>query len=80
MRIDAASLPKLNGKRYEVWLTNAARTRMQPVGWLGANGTAALTVPPDLLKRFTDIEVSVQPVDASTYDYSGTSVLRGDYA
>ncbi len=80
MRIDAAGLPQLNGKRYEVWLTNAARTRMQPVGWLGANGMAALTVPPDLLKRFTDIEVSVQPVDASSYDYSGTSVLRGDYA
>jgi hypothetical protein len=80
MRIDAAGLPQLNGKRYEVWLTNAARTRMQPVGWLGANGAAALTVPPDLLKRFSDIEVSVQPVNASTYDYSGTSVLRGDYS
>ena len=80
MRIDAAGLPQLNGKRYEVWLTNAARTRMQPVGWLAANGMAALTVPPDLLKRFSDIEVSVQPVNASTYDYSGTSVLRGDYS
>jgi anti-sigma-K factor RskA len=80
MRVDAASLPRLTGKRYEVWLTNAARTQMQPVGWLGADGTAALTVPADLLSRFSDIEVSVQPLDAKTYDYSGTSVLRGGYA
>jgi hypothetical protein len=80
MRIDAAGLPQLSGKRYEVWLTNAARTQMQPVGWLGTDDTAAMTIPTDLLNRFTDIEVSVQPVDAASYDYSGTSVLRGGYA
>lgn len=77
--VDAASLPRLSGKRYEVWLTNGQRTQMQPVGWIGANGTATLTVPRDLLDRFSDIEVSVQPLDAKTYDYSGTSVLRGGY-
>jgi hypothetical protein len=80
MRIDAAGLPRLTGQRYEVWLTNAARTRMQPVGWLGADDKAAMTVPADLLRRFDHIEISVQPVDASSYDYSGTSVLRGGYA
>lgn len=78
--IDASSLPQLAGKRYEVWLTDGARKSMQPVGWLGSHGTARMTVPTDLLSRFTDIEVSVQPLDAASYDYSGTSVLRGDYS
>jgi hypothetical protein len=77
MTIDAASLPQLAGKRYEVWLTNKARTEMQPLGWLAPNGTAAVTVPPDLMSRFQDVEVSVQDVAAKTYTYSGTSVLRG---
>jgi hypothetical protein len=81
MKLDAAALPALDAKhRYEVWLTNAARTQMQPVGWIGADGTAELTVPPDLMSSYSDIEVSVQQVDAPTYDYSGTSVLRGSYA
>jgi hypothetical protein len=80
MRIDAAGLPQVRGQRYEVWLTNAARTRMQPVGWLGANDRAAMTIPVDLLHRFDHIEISVQPIGASNYNYSGTSVMRGDYA
>lgn len=80
MKIDASALPHVAGKRYEVWLTNRARTAMQPVGWLGTNGTAAMTVPTDLMTRFSDIEVSVQPVAAKSYDYSGTSVLRGNYS
>ena len=77
IRIDAASLPELTGQRYEVWLTNAQRTRMQPIGWLSHSGTATMTVPQDLLARFTDVEVSVQRVAAPDYTYSGTSVLRG---
>jgi hypothetical protein len=80
MSIDAASLPHLSGKRYEVWLTNDARTKMQPVGWLGADGVAAMTIPSDLMAQYQDIEVSVQPVDTNDYVYSGTSVLRGSIA
>lgn len=81
LSIDAASLPKLRSdERYEVWLTNAARTQMQPVGWIGTDGTASLTVPSDLTAKFSAIEVSVQQLDAPTYDYSGTSVLRGSYS
>lgn len=81
MRLNAASLPSLDARhRYEVWLTNAERTRMQPVGWIGTDGKTTLTVPANLMSRFSDIEVSVQQVDASTYTYSGTSVLRGSYA
>ena len=80
MSVDAASLPRLDAEhRYEVWLTNSARTRMQPVGWIGSNGTANLTVPPALVSSFGAVEVSVQSVDAPSYDYSGTSVLRGSY-
>lgn len=80
MRIDAASLPNLDAQhRYEVWLTDAARTRMQPLGWIDTNGSAELTVPASLMNSYRAIEVSVQQVDASSYDYSGTSVLRGSY-
>jgi Anti-sigma-K factor rskA len=77
--IDASSLPQLTGRRYEVWLTDADRTAMQPVGWIAADGTGDIRVPEDLMHRFSDIEVSVQKVDARSYDYSGTSVLRGAY-
>lgn len=81
LRVDAAALPALSSnQRYEVWLTDAARTRMQPVGWIGTDGHAAVTVPADLKRTFSDIEVSVQHIDAQKYDYSGTSVLRGAYA
>lgn len=79
VHIDAAGLPQLSGKRYEVWLTNDGRTQMQPVGWINANGTAAMTVPSDLLSKYSDLEVSVQDVNAKDYAYSGTSVLRGYY-
>ena len=80
LRIDATSLPSLDAAhRYEVWLTDAARVRMQPVGWIDTNGKADLTVPESLADGYQAIEVSVQQVDASSYAYSGTSVLRGRY-
>ncbi len=53
---------------------------MKPVGWLGADGKATLSVPTDLMQRYSDIEVSVQDVDAPSYLYSNVSVLRGEYA
>jgi hypothetical protein len=80
LKVDAASLPSLDPThRYEVWLTNSGRTQMQPVGWIGADGKADLTVPGNLLHTYSDIEVSVQQVDSTSYVYSGTSVLRGSY-
>ena len=80
LTVDATSLPSPGSQhRYEVWLTNSARTQMQPVGWVGANGKATLSVPQDLVTHFSAIEVSVQDVDAPSYDFSGTSVLRGSY-
>jgi hypothetical protein len=79
MRIDASALPRLSGKGYEVWLTDAQRTDMKPVGWIGPDGTATIKVPPSLMQTYTDIEVSVQDVHAQTYSYSNVSVLRGAY-
>ena len=56
---------RVAGKRYEVWLTNDRRTTMQPIGWIGTNGTATMTVPADAdAAQYGDIEVSVQNVDA----------------
>lgn len=75
--VTATSLPKLAAKRYEIWLTDSGRTRMQPIGWIGNNGTAHLTVPSALMSRFEDLEVSVQNMGARSYNYSGESVLRG---
>jgi hypothetical protein len=81
MKVNAATLPKLDAQhRYEVWLTNPQRTSMKPIGWLGDNGDAELTVPGNLMTTYSDIEVSVQKVNAPSYDYSGTSVLRGSYS
>ena len=80
LTLDASALPAPDrDHRYEVWVTNAARTAMQPVGWVGTDGRATLTMPPNLMHAFSAIEVSVQQVDAPTYTYSGTSVLRGSY-
>jgi hypothetical protein len=78
--LDAHALPKMAGKRYEVWLTNSARTQMQPIGWIAADGHANMSVPTDLIARFSDIEVSVQSVSAPSYLYSNVSVLRGAYS
>jgi hypothetical protein len=81
LTLDASALPAPDAQhRYEVWLTNPARTKMQPVGWIGTNGKATLSMPSDLVKQFSAIEVSVQQVNAPSYDFSGTSVLRGNYS
>lgn len=77
VEVSATSLPQVAGKRYEVWLTDAKRTKMQPIGWIGANGTARLTVPTAMMRQYHDLEVSVQNASTSSYQYSGTSVLRG---
>jgi hypothetical protein len=80
MNVDASALPHLDAAhRYEVWLTDTSRTRMQPLGWIDTDGKAQLTVPANLMSQYRAIEVSVQQVNASNYTYSGTSVLRGTY-
>ena len=79
MKLNAASLPAPGaGKLYEVWLTNGARTSMHPLGWIGADGKGDFTVPANLMSSYTNVEVSVQAINAP-YEYSGTSVLRGTY-
>ena len=77
IELNATALPTLTGKRYEVWLTNAQRTRMQPIGWIGNDGHARLTVPTEMMAQYADLEVSVQRTSADNYTYSGESVLRG---
>jgi hypothetical protein len=78
MRIDASALPKLDREHvYEVWLTNAARTRLQAVGSISNDNRAQLTVSPKVMSQYSAIEVSIQGVLQTAY--SGTSVLRGTY-
>lgn len=77
--VDASALPKPStGRRYEVWLTNSARTAMQPIGWIAENGKANVSLPASLVAAYDHVEVSVQRIDAA-YSYSGDSVLRGGY-
>lgn len=79
MRIDATALPRLDaGHFYEVWLTDGARQRMQPLGQIGRDNKAQLPVAPKVMSQYSDIEVSVQ--GANQTKYSGVSVLRGAYA
>lgn len=77
--VNAASLPNLDNKFYEVWLTNNARTEMQPVGWIGTDGIARIAVRSGMLTKYPDLEVSVQD-PAKGYEYSKVSVLRGSVA
>jgi hypothetical protein len=74
-----ANLPALSGgSYYEVWLTDASRTVMTPVGELVSPGSTELSLSRDVVSRFADIEVSVEsPANGS--EYSGLSVLRGQY-
>jgi hypothetical protein len=80
MTLDASSLPALPaGHYYEVWLTNATRTSMAPVGLLAADRTARFTIPPSEMSAYAAVEVSVQDT-SGVGTYSGHSVLRGTYA
>ena len=80
LNVDATALPRpRSDTRYEVWLTNDAGTDKKPIGWIGPDNKATLTVPRDLITRYDHIQVSVQKLDDPTYTFSGTSVLRGSY-
>jgi hypothetical protein len=80
MVLDASSLPRLSGgSYYEVWLTNNARTSMAPIGLLGSDGKADLSVPASEMSNYAAVEVSVQD-SSGVGSYSGHSVLRGSYA
>lgn len=79
IKLNAAALPPTtDGQYYEVWLTDAARHHMAPVGPLDADRKGDFTVSPALMETYSAIEVSVQDADG-TGSYSGTSVLRGTY-
>jgi anti-sigma-K factor RskA len=78
MRIDATALPRLDSNHsYEVWLTDSARVHMQSVGFIGSDNRGQLTVSPEVMANYRDIEVSVQRTNQTKY--SGISVLRGSY-
>ena len=80
LKVDATTLNKLTSSQwYEVWLTDGTRSNMQPIGAIGRDNRADLTVTPTLLRHFDNIEVSVQQVDGPSQKYSGVSVLRGAY-
>ncbi|WP_375490412.1 anti-sigma factor domain-containing protein [uncultured Jatrophihabitans sp.] len=78
LKVDATALPKLDAQHvYELWVTDRDRKNMSPVGTFG-NGRAELTVARNVLAQYNDFEVSVQPSN-EIKDYSGHSVVRGEY-
>lgn len=80
VRIDATKLPHLDRQHiYELWVTNTTRTKMQPVGTLGTDNRAEMTLPTTVMSRYSDFEVSVQKA-SQLIKYSGESVLRGEYS
>jgi hypothetical protein len=79
IQLNASSLPApAPGEYYEVWLTDAARQHMAPVGPLDPKGKGTFEVSSSLVDTYSAIEVSVQSAE-STGAYSGLSVLRGSY-
>jgi hypothetical protein len=79
MKIDATALPKLDSThQYEVWLTDNLGVHKQPVGFIGNDNRADITVPSRVMSQYSDIAVSIQGVDQT--EYSGNTVVLGSYA
>lgn len=77
MHIDATALPALgSGDHYEVWLTNGGR--LLPVGFIGNDRKADISVPADVMGSYRDIAVSVQA--PHEVRFSGHLVVSGSYA
>ncbi len=78
LKIDASRLPKLDSTHiYELWVTDGDRKQMQPVGSFGNGNKAELTLASKVMSQYNDFEVSIQK--ANQIEYSGVSVLRGQY-
>jgi anti-sigma-K factor RskA len=76
MHLDATSLPKLDAAhQYEVWLV--AATRLRPLGYLGGDRTADLTVPAPVMAQYSGVAISLQK--NTQVEFSGDVVVRGNY-
>lgn len=77
MHLDATSLPQLDADhQYEVWLV-ADATGLRPLGYIGHDRTADLTVPASVMAQYTSVAISVQR--NNQVDFSGDVVVRGTY-
>ena len=78
LKVDASKLPRLDAQHYyELWITDAARTRMQPMGSIGSDRTTVIPFAAKVMAQYNDFEVSIQKTNE--IKYSGVSVLRGAY-
>jgi hypothetical protein len=79
MHVNATSLPKLDGgHQYEVWLVDPAAGQLRPLGYVGGDRTADLTVPGSVMAQYTGVAISVQR--NTQVAFSGDVVVRGSYA
>jgi anti-sigma-K factor RskA len=78
MHVDATSLPKLDaGHQYEVWLVDPADDQLRPLGYVGSDRTAELTVPAPVMAQYTSVAISLQ--QNNQVEFSGDLVVRGSY-
>jgi hypothetical protein len=76
MHLDATSLPELDGAhQYEVWLVDASRLR--PLGYVGDDRTADLTVPASVMAQYNSVAISIQ--QNAQVEFSGKVIVRGSY-
>jgi anti-sigma-K factor RskA len=77
MHLDATSLPQLDADhQYEVWLV-ADAAGLRPLGYIGHDRTADLTVPASVMAQYTSVAISVQR--NNQVSFSGDVVVRGTY-
>lgn len=76
IRVDARGLPARSGF-YEVWLLDAAATRLVALGALPSGSVGTFTVPPGVsIEEFPVVDISLEPYDGDP-GHSHDSLLRG---
>ncbi|MBC9715204.1 anti-sigma factor [Streptomyces sp. TRM66268-LWL] len=76
IHVEVSGLPRTRGY-FEVWLMDATRTQLIPVGVLGPQGSATLPLPDRVdLSHYPLVDVSHQHYNGDPA-HSGTSVVRG---
>ena len=78
MKVNATSLPRLAPGTATRSGSPTPDDKMQAIGFVGSDRTAELTLTSDLIKQYTDVDISEQRRNQT--EFSGVLVARGSYA
>jgi anti-sigma factor RsiW len=78
MDIAVTLRPPVSGSFYYAWLFDPKSKKMLPLGVVSADNHVRVTIPADLIKRYTVVDISLEKDDGNAV-HSATSVLRGTY-